>query len=717
MTSQAIRVLIVERDRATIEVLTGELRQAGFELAWDAVESEADFTAKLAGDPDVILAATRVPGFEAVRLLELLSQGDAATPVILVDSGLSEEVIAWYLKRGAVDFIPRERLARLGPMLGHIVREKRLQREKHQLEVALRASDERYRIFSELASEYAYSFVVQPDGRLRREWVLGAFTRITGYTAEELDLLGWEALVVPDDLEATRKLTQEVLAGKSANWDTRLRTKSGQIRWVRLQARPVWNRTVGRVIRIYGAVRDVTESRPAEEMLRSRTYQQSALSQLGQLALSGAELETLMDEALAQIGEVLELPLAFVLESFPDREAVVPRACLGWTPAAPDECIFLTPELQAGYTLVRREPVLVEDLNAHSRFRQDPLLRMAGALSGVTVLISGRQRPFGVLGVHDRRPRSYTQDDLHFLQAMANVLSVAVERKRVEEALQSSELRYRELFENAHDIIYVHDLRGSFTAINKAAEKITGYAREEASTMNILDLVAPGYREQARQLLQDELDGRGGGADEIEILTKDRRRVPVEVSMRVIERNGKPVAVQGIARDVSERRRSESELAVLREIASLAASGNRNELLGRVQQRIVDLLPCDAVASFSIEAAGGEPSLVSQYGIPAELHPAANALGVALEQTFRRDFADRSTILINEIDRYPWLCREPYRALHLSALVVVPLDLACSSSGALVVLSALGGRPFEENQVRLVERIARQLELAMRVVS
>lgn len=133
------------------------------------------------------------------------------------------------------------------------------------------------------------------------------------------------------------------------------------------------------------------------------------------------------------------------------------------------------------------------------------------------------------------------------------------EQRRAQDALAASEALYRELFENANDLVYTHDLQGRMLSLNKAGETLTGYSREEALTMNVLDVVAPEDRELAKEMVLRKVFDSEPTQYELEILSKDGRRIPVEVSTRVIERNGEPFAIQGIARDISERRRAEQE--------------------------------------------------------------------------------------------------------------------------------------------------------------
>jgi PAS domain S-box-containing protein len=137
------------------------------------------------------------------------------------------------------------------------------------------------------------------------------------------------------------------------------------------------------------------------------------------------------------------------------------------------------------------------------------------------------------------------------------------DRKRAEEALRESEERYHELFENANDIIYTHDLAGNFTTINKAAEWVTGYTRDEALKMNIDSILAPEYVDVARQMLSRKVQEGGQTRYELEIVCKDGRRVPVEINTRIIYEGGKAVGVQGIARDITERKQAEEARARL----------------------------------------------------------------------------------------------------------------------------------------------------------
>ncbi|MEO7659191.1 MAG: PAS domain S-box protein, partial [Pyrinomonadaceae bacterium] len=134
------------------------------------------------------------------------------------------------------------------------------------------------------------------------------------------------------------------------------------------------------------------------------------------------------------------------------------------------------------------------------------------------------------------------------------------EHKQAEKALRESEERYRELVENATDIMYTLDLKGNFTSINRAAEKITGYTQEESQTLSTTRLVAPEYREIAAQNIAARLAGKDVSGYEIDIIAKDGRRIALDVNTRIIYANAVPIGVQGIARDITDRKQVESAL-------------------------------------------------------------------------------------------------------------------------------------------------------------
>ena len=105
----------------------------------------------------------------------------------------------------------------------------------------------------------------------------------------------------------------------------------------------------------------------------------------------------------------------------------------------------------------------------------------------------------------------------------------------------------KEVAASENQIIFVLDLAGNFKFVNAAAERVSGYSRAEACRMNVCQVVAPELGAYVRQQIRDPLKGEFGAVYEIEIITKDRRRVALETSTHLVMRNGRPFELHGVA--------------------------------------------------------------------------------------------------------------------------------------------------------------------------
>lgn len=145
--------------------------------------------------------------------------------------------------------------------------------------------------------------------------------------------------------------------------------------------------------------------------------------------------------------------------------------------------------------------------------------------------------------------------------------------------------QYQELFENANDLIFTTDMEGRLTSINKAAEELTGFNRTEAYGADISRYVAEEYRESIRQVLNQKLQADSPTTEYMEIVTKHGGRVPMEVRSRLIYESGRPVGLQGIARDITARKQAELETQKAREAAE-AANLAKGEFLANMSHEI-----------------------------------------------------------------------------------------------------------------------------------
>jgi PAS domain S-box-containing protein len=146
------------------------------------------------------------------------------------------------------------------------------------------------------------------------------------------------------------------------------------------------------------------------------------------------------------------------------------------------------------------------------------------------------------------------------------------------------EQRYGELFENARDIIFTLDLKGNFTSLNSAAERFSGYSREEVLKMNIMQIVAPEDRDSATYLDGNALD-KSESIYELNAIRKNGSVRTLEISSRPIYDNSRAVGIQGIARDVTERKEMEADLEKARDVAVKSAR-LKSEFLANMSHEI-----------------------------------------------------------------------------------------------------------------------------------
>ncbi|MGD9561443.1 MAG: PAS domain S-box protein [Pyrinomonadaceae bacterium] len=357
-------------------------------------------------------------------------------------------------------------------------------------------------------------YVVAPVPPFSPLYVSPAFERF-GFPIEawtlEPDI--WRMVIHPEDQERIFSQTDDsTRSGEAVDYEYRIIDAAGKLHWVRDRGCLIRD-AKGEVRWREGVILDVTDRKDAEDLVRS----------------SGERFRNLFDNANDAI-YVHDLKGNYISINQATEKI------FGYTR---DEALGLNMSaIVAPDHLERVRSKLKAKLNgaAKQTSYEVDCIRKDGSRITVEVsstVITENGVPVGVQGI----ARDVT------------------ERKLAEEALRESEVKYRDLFENANDLIYTHDLNGNFTSLNRTGELITGYTRDEALTMNISQVVAPASLPAAREMTARKMAGDPATTYEIDILAKDGRIVSLELSTQLIHEKGRPAGVQGIARNITERKR------------------------------------------------------------------------------------------------------------------------------------------------------------------
>ena len=187
--------------------------------------------------------------------------------------------------------------------------------------------------------------------------------------------------------------------------------------------------------------------------LESQRRRQSAIAEFGRRALASGDMQLLLNDAVKVVREVLSIEFSQLYERDSETPTLVLRATAGT-----DSATFAKASLPAdgqsaiGSTYHTRSSVLVGDSRTDHRFSLPSHLRDAGAISSISVLIGSRGEPFGVLTAESTKPQIFDDDDVHFLETLASVVGVALERRQMEdEMLAIPEREQQRIGQELHD--------------------------------------------------------------------------------------------------------------------------------------------------------------------------------------------------------------------------------------------------------------------------
>lgn len=340
------------------------------------------------------------------------------------------------------------------------------------------------------------------------------------------------------------------------------RHRDGSTIWLRDHARIVHDS--GGKSYYEGTVQDITNQRRAERLLGLRARQQAAVARLGQSAIAGREVTPLLECATALVAETLDVEFSELLERRADGNLQL-VAGVGWRSDSLGTVVPGGPESPEGLTVASEHPVIMDCWGPALRAHLAPHLRDHGVNSGVSVIVGTTDHPFGVLGAFTAQTRSFTVDDVNFVQGIASILAAAIVRLRGEDlrahllarALSAQEEERTRIARELHDETgqALSAILLGLRSIESAASfddihRLVAHLRDvTAETIRDVGRIARGLRPStldhlglvpALQRYAEELRGGGGAGHDLVVSITDpsgtRLPPPIETTLyRIVQ--------------------------------------------------------------------------------------------------------------------------------------------------------------------------------------
>ncbi|HEX2913777.1 MAG TPA: PAS domain S-box protein [Chloroflexia bacterium] len=399
-----------------------------------------------------------------------------------------------------------------------------------------------------------------------------------------LELIGYPRPAVigepaPEILNLSNLTQQEWLAelnqkGSVRDFEAKILTGAGEERYILIAAEIINFNDEKCILSIYY---DLTERKRVEEELSLRLKQAAALAHFGQIALASNDLNLLMKEAVNLTTENLRVEHGLVLELQPEPESgengetievLRPVALAGWeTDRAESIRVRAVQGSMSSFTLHNNEPLIVNNFAAENRFDITTAVTY-GLQSALSVIIRTKQRPFGVLFALDGAVRRFNNDDVNFMQSLANILANSIERRQDEELLLERQRVISSIADSSPDIIYVYDLElARIVYLSGSIRAILGYSQEEIQAIGsdfFSNLVHPEDRLTLAESTQHLLAVKDGEIVEGEYRLRHRKGEWRWMYGRSIVfkrgEQGQPVQVLGTAQDITSRKQAEQAL-------------------------------------------------------------------------------------------------------------------------------------------------------------
>ena len=555
--STRLRILALDDDDCDVRRMLAILGEGGFHSECVRAVTAEQFKSSLAAhNYDVIIAECRSSVMCPDEVLRISHEYDPTIPVIFASLPIGDEAAVELLKSGASDFVIKPDCSRLAAAVSRTLRERAEAR-------AAAVDADRYRDLVEHSHELICTHDL--EGHIL-SFNQGA-ARLLGYEKSDFVDQKISDLLAPEVRDGFDAYLQEVRKKGVARGLMLVQGRNGE--------RRIWEynntlRTEGveqPIVR--GMAYDITERKRAERALRRNNQLVQLLQAVAEAANQAVIVDDAIQTALDGICGYSKWPLGHVFVVAGDSTGdLVPTNLWHLEDAGRFEAIRTATEASrfapdfglVGQVMATGRFAWIPDVTKDADCVRSKLIVEAGLKAAFAFPVVAGTEVVAVMEFFSKKAGPADPTLVDIMGYVGVQLGRVIERERSNKALRDAEGRYRDLFENAHDIMYTHDLQGNVTSANKKAQQLLGYSAFELASMNVAQIVAPECLETVHGHLADKVSGETESTTyEATVITRAGRRIPLEVGSRLIYKNGQPIGVQGIGRDISERKHAEEE--------------------------------------------------------------------------------------------------------------------------------------------------------------
>ena len=460
----------------------------------------------------------------------------------------------------------------------------------------LQESEERYHAIFEQASDP----IVLIDVKTKTIVEFNTKTHENlGYTREEFKKLERSDFDVFESPKLVKQVRKALQKRGSHTFETKHRTKSGEIRDILVSARIISIRERDFIQSIWY---DITERRQTEEIVRQRNQELTLLNRAAHALSSSLDLDQVLDTILDEVRHLLDAVACLIWLIDSETNELVCQQTAGMQSDIARGWRLAPGEGFGGWTVRTGESLIVPDAQADTRHLGDIDQQTGLTLRSVlSVPLQAKDEAIGVLQVVDTEAGRFDASDLDLLEPLATNAAIAIENARLYKETDELRAFNENIVQSLEEGIVLDNPTGHITFTNSKMAELLGYSPDELIGQHWTTFVAPEYLAK----IEKETDKRSLGVAsryESAILNREGERVPVLVSARPLFKNGQITGVLAVFTDIAERKKAEAdirryneELIALNRIAvTLNQSLDRNYALNVTLNRVLEIIAADA---------------------------------------------------------------------------------------------------------------------------